>query len=70
MKPQQVPVSDDHFDSHHDDHDEHLKEYSPKEIHSIHVRGILCMVGGCSIHIVLGTFYLWGGISLLIFIFN
>ena len=28
------------------------------------------MVGGCAIHIVLGTFYLWGGISKFYYLYS
>ena len=29
------------------------------------MEGVKSMIGGVCLHIVLGTFYLWGGISIL-----
>ena len=48
-------------DEHGDEH--HFKEYSPKELQSIKIQGAVCIIGGIALHFVLGTFYLWGGIS-------
>ncbi|CAD8092769.1 unnamed protein product [Paramecium sonneborni] len=74
MKPQAVPQSvaqsDHELDKHHhesqaDEHgdEHHFKEYSAKELRSIKIQGIVCLLGGIALHFVLGTFYLWGGIS-------
>ncbi|CAK69197.1 unnamed protein product (macronuclear) [Paramecium tetraurelia] len=75
MKPQEIPQqaaqSDHEFDKHHhhesqaDDHgdEHHLREYTSKELRSIKIQGVICLIGGIALHFVLGTFYLWGGIS-------
>lgn len=65
MKAEAVPPSEQD-EKHHDDHDEHdpnLKEFSNVQMKSIVLRGWICLFGGVCMHLVLGTFYLWGGIS-------
>ncbi|CAD8089028.1 unnamed protein product [Paramecium sonneborni] len=74
MKPQTVPQSlaqsDNSLDKNQNESqvdepgDEHqFKVYSAKELKSIKLQGLICLFGGVALHFVLGTFYLWGGIS-------
>ncbi|KAM3141824.1 hypothetical protein pb186bvf_006146 [Paramecium bursaria] len=61
MKQQAISIKDD--DTNEQKGLEKIKFYSPEELRAIKIRGILCLAGGCAIHLVLGTFYLFGGIS-------
>lgn len=73
MKPAAVPVHDEHEnqsnpvvsvqDEHHDDQDQQFKQYNATELRAIKIQGYLTLIGGVALHFVLGTFYLWGGIS-------
>lgn len=58
LHSEHAPESDQHLD-----HDPHLVQYTPEQLQSIRLQGILVIAGGITFHLMLGCFYCWGTIS-------
>jgi hypothetical protein len=53
----------EHDQEHDHEHDPNLLVYSAAKLKQIKIRGVISVIGGILLHLVLGTFYVWGTIS-------